>query len=149
MENNGPEWTADLSADEARAALHEVSGIGDVVRWRPSRWAVTLLAVIFGAAITAAVWENFRWLFGLLALYAVLLLLLRTRLFNPHTRERPWQHLDDEDRTWRDWLREAGWALWLPSTILLPPEPEALGLVIGLLAGVHVFWAMKDHGATP
>lgn len=149
MESKGSEWTGELSAHEARQVLRGVSEVGEAVRWRPSRWAVTLLALIFGALIATAVWERFWWVFGLLALYAVLLLLLRRRLFNPHTRERPWQDLDQEDRTWKDWLMEAGWALWLPLTILLPPEPRMLGLVVGVLAGVHILWVTKDYGATP
>lgn len=147
MENNRNESTASgMSPAEARAALETVSDISASARWKPRPWAIVIMALLFAAVVTTAIWELFGWVFGFFAVLAVLLFLLRTQLINPHVRQRPWQHLDrNQDVQKKKWLTEAWWA-WVPTTILIPPEPRWIGLLLGALAGLHTFYSFTKGG---
>lgn len=149
MDNNAENSPPEVSPAAARQAIGAVTELETITTWRPARWAVGLVAVCFAVAIATFSWEEFWWGFGALAGMAVLLAVLRRRLFNPYTRERPWQSLDNQesiskkDRWWY-----ATFPLWVPTTILIPTEPAWIGLLFGTCAGVHLYYAVKDFGAT-
>lgn len=150
MENNRSDPNSfDFSPGEAKEALEAVSGIRKSVEWSPRPWAIVIMALIFMASVTAAVWDLIGWAFGFLALFALLFFLLRCQLVNPYVRERPWQQWDRENQGQQEkWWLTAGWSLWVPLTILLPPEPRWIGLILGVLAGVHVYYAFKTVGTS-
>jgi hypothetical protein len=134
-----------MKPEEAQHLLEDVSAIRQSVQWRPNPWVVTLFAVMFAALVTTAVWDMLTWTFSLVALLALVLAVFRKQLFPPHTRERPVVDFDHEQDKKSNWWRESVWFLWTPVAVLLPPEPWWLGLTAGILAGLHVHYALRDH----
>lgn len=112
--------------------------------WEPRRWAAAVVGVVFVPIVTAAAWGRFWWFFAGLVLFGVVLLLLRRHLFNPLVRVRPWQHLDrrGERAAWGP----AFWPLWIPVTIFVPGWPMWIGLVVGVLAGIHTYCVIRQLG---
>lgn len=147
MENNRNENnTSGMSPAEARAALETVSDISASAHWKPRPWAIALMALLFTAVVTTSIWHLFGWAFGFFAVLAALLFLLRTQLINPYVRQRPWQPLDrNQDGQKKKWVIEAWW-VWVPTTILIPPEPRWIGLLLGVLAGLHIFYSFTKGG---
>lgn len=139
----------EVSPVQARRALRAVTELEVSTAWRPARWAVVLLAASFAGAIAAFAWENFWFGFGALAVMFLLLWGLRGQLFNPHTRERPWQSVEHQETvSTKDRWVYGTFFVWVPTTMLVPVEPRWLGLLFGIGAGVHLYYATKDFGAT-
>ncbi|QGU07178.1 hypothetical protein COCCU_06170 [Corynebacterium occultum] len=148
MHNHGSDMKKwDVSPEEAKDILADISAINQAAEWKPSPGATALLALVFASLITAAVWELFFWMFGLLALLFLLLFLFRRQLINPYVRHRPWQPLGQENQGQQSkWWLTSGWSLWMPMTILLPAEPRWIGLIAGTLAGLHLYHGLKTVG---
>lgn len=134
----------DVSPAGAKAALLTVSDETAAAAWEPRRWAAAVVGVVFAPIVTAAAWGRFWWFFAGLALFGLVLVVLRRHLFNPLVRVRPWQHLDKpgERAKWAP----AFWPLWIPVTMFVSGWPMWVGLVVGILAGIHTYWAMRQLG---
>lgn len=133
-----------VTPDEARHLLGDVSAIRQSVQWQPNLPVVTLLAVLFAALVATGIWEMLTWTFSLLALIFILFVVFRRQLFPPHTRERPVVDFDHEKGKKSNWWRESVWFLWTPVVVLLPAEPRWLGLIAGILAGLHIHYALRS-----
>lgn len=114
------------------------------MQWQPNLPVVTLLAVLFAALVATGIWEMLTWTFSLLALIFILFVVFRRQLFPPHTRERPVVDFDQEKGKKSNWWRESVWFLWTPVVVLLPAEPRWLGLIAGILAGLHIHYALRS-----
>lgn len=132
----------DVSPEDAKEALLTVSDVAASAAWAPRRWAAVVVGIAFVPVVTVAAWGRFGWFFAGLAAFGIVVFLLRRHLFNPLVRARPWQHLDrPEARAVRG---PAFWPLWIPVTIFVSGWPKWVGLVVGVLAGVHTCWAMRQ-----
>lgn len=138
-----------VSPTEAREHLNAVAELEASTAWRPSRWVVVLSAVLYGVAIAAFVWHWFWAGFIVLAVYGLLVLVLRRHLFNPHTRETavPWLDHPETASTRDKWVYGT-FFIWVPTSIMIPPEPRWIGALFGAGAAVHLYYALKDYGAT-
>lgn len=145
MESDAPaEPEPAPSPTRARRVLDGVEDLAAASAWRPSRPAVLLLSLLFAVAITAFARENFWLGFGVLAAMGALLLLARRHFFNPFIRHRPWQAVENQESLSRgqQWIN-GGFALWVPLTILIPASWTGLGLLVGVVAGVHAYFAVR------
>lgn len=133
-----------VTADEARASLQVVSAVSSVAGWRPQRLAAAVSAVAYGAMITVASWGSISGVVATGALFAVLIWLLRRRLWNPWVRERrrqdPFSGAGE-----RDWLLVI-WPLWMPMAIVVPATPPWVGLLAGGCAGVFAYLGLRRLG---
>jgi len=133
-----------VTADEARASLQVVSAVSSVAGWRPQRLAAAVSAVVYGAMITVASWGSIIGVVATGALFAVLIWLLRRRLWNPWVRERrrqdPFSGAGE-----RDWLLVI-WPLWMPMAIVVPATPPWVGLLAGGCAGVFAYLGLRRLG---
>lgn len=136
---------ADVSPESAKAALLAVSDVTASAGWEPRRWAAAVVGVAFAPAITAAAWGRFWWFYAGLALWGILLVVLRRQLFNPHVRVRPWQHLDKQQGEGDTWVL-VFWPMWIPVTMLVSGLPVWIGPIVGVLAGSYTYWAMRQLG---
>lgn len=139
----------EVSPAEARESLNAVAEVAASTAWRPSGWVVALSAVVYGTAISAFVWHWFWMGFIVLAVFGLLALLFRRHLFNPHTRENTVTWLDQPNTasTKEKWVYGT-FFIWVPTSILIPPEPRWIGALFGACAAVHLYYALKDYGAT-
>lgn len=133
-----------LSPEDAKAALLTVSDLAASTEWSPRRWAAVVAGLAFASEVAVAAWGRFWWFFVGLALFSALVVLLRRQLFNPRVRVRPWQHLDKQGGGGA-WV-SAFWPMWIPVTMFVSDWPMWTGLVVGVLAGFHTYWAMRQFG---
>lgn len=138
-----------VSPAEARESLNVVAELEVRTAWRPSRSVVVPSAVLYGVAVAAFVWHWFWPGFIVLGVFGLLAFLLRRRLFNPHTRENtvPWLDHPETASTKDKWVYGT-FFIWVPTSIMIPPEPHWIGALFGAGAAVHLYYALKDYGAT-
>lgn len=133
-----------VTVDEAQASLQVVSAVSSVAGWRPQRLAAVVSAVVYGAMITVASWGSIIGVVATGALFAVLIWLLRRRLWNPWVRERrrqdPFSGAGE-----RDWLLVI-WPLWMPMAIVVPATPPWVGLLAGGCAGGFAYLGLRRLG---
>lgn len=145
MENNDHSLSGPaVTADEARASLQVVSAVSSVAGWRPQRLAAAVSAVVYGAMITVASWGSIIGVVATGALFAVLIWLLRRRLWNPWVRKRRRQDPFSGEGE-RDWLLVI-WPLWMPMAIVVPSTPPWVGLLVGVFAGVFAYLGLRRLG---
>lgn len=133
-----------VSPEGAKEALLTVSDVTASAAWAPRRWAAAVAGVAFAPVVTVAAWGRFGWFFAGLAAFGIVVFLLRSHLFNPLVRTRPWQRLDKPEA--RAVWGPALWPLWIPATMFVSGWPRWVSPVVGVLAGVHTYWAMRQLG---
>ena len=136
-----------VSPEEARQSLAEVEDLGRVTSWQPARWALAIVSALFAVVISLWVWNYFLWGMGALAVMGIVWFLLRRHLFNPHTRLRPRQSLEQQDNyDLKQRLLSASAVMWPMFSSVFPAEPRWVGVVIGALAAVHLSYFMRQLG---
>lgn len=99
--------------------------------------------------MVATSWKLVLWAVGILAVLMAAGFLLRDKIISPLVREQQRLKWDWDKRGKRsNWWMDTAPALWVPLTILVPPEPRWIGVVAGVLAGLHVYFAVVRTGTS-
>lgn len=145
MENKGfAAGEPAVSLEEARESLREASSVISVASWRQQRWAAVVMAVPYAVMIAVASWESLIGLLATFSLFAVLLWLLRRRLWNPlvraQRRQDPFSGIGEQG-----WFL-ALWPMWMPMAIIVPGSPRWIGVLVGIVAGIFAYLGLRRLG---
>lgn len=134
-----PEDHHSVSPEEARRSLAEVEDLGRVTSWQANPWALAAVFSLFAVVISLWVWNEFLWGMGVLAVMGPVWFLLRRHLFNPYTRLRPWQSLEQQENyAPKQRLLSASAVMWPMLAFVFPAEPRWIGAGVGFIAAVHL-----------
>lgn len=133
-----------VSLEETRESLREASSVISVASWRQQRWAAVVMAVPYAVMIAVASWESLIGLLATFSLFAVLLWLLRRRLWNTlvraQQRQDPFSGIGEQG-----WFL-ALWPMWMPMAIIVPGSPRWIGVLVGIVAGIFAYLGLRRLG---